>query len=136
MNKKDTTKAKSKIRQLSDLDVSEFLVKRNIKDTKESQKKEQEQEEQERKTEGNKDFDNYILSRSSKKLDELLKNTWRMEEAAEVLNKAKPQEWKFYLRMQKNIVLNYIWGSGSSVPMKLLLTTKFALMFLLQPCQT
>ena len=33
--KKDTIKAKSKIRRLSNLDVSDFLVKYNIKDTTE-----------------------------------------------------------------------------------------------------
>ena len=60
--KKDTTKAKSKIRRLSHLDVSEFLVKYNIKDTTELCSLAQE-----RKKEGKKDLANYVLSRSSKK---------------------------------------------------------------------
>ena len=60
--KKDTIKAKSKIRRLSHLDVSEFLIKCNIKDTTELGSLALE-----RKKEGKKDLANYVLSRSSKK---------------------------------------------------------------------
>ena len=68
--------------------MSEFLVKQNTKDTTEIYALAQE-----RKTEGNKDFVNYVLSRSSKKLDELL----QMEEATEVLDRAKTSRMEILL---------------------------------------
>ena len=69
---------------MSNLDLSELLVKLNIKDTTELYTLAQE-----KKKVGNKDLANYILLQSSKKLDELLQSTWCMEEATEVLDRGK-----------------------------------------------
>ena len=55
--------------------MSEFLVKYNIKHLLA----------QDRKKEGSKN----VLSRSTKKLDEFLQNTWWIKEATEVLDRAK-----------------------------------------------
>ena len=68
---------------MSNLDLSELLVKLNIKDTTElyTWKKE--------KKVGKKDLANYILLQSSKKLDELQQISWCMEEATKVLDMRK-----------------------------------------------
>lgn len=81
--RKDETGSKNKIRRLSNLEVSEFLVKNNVKHTNELFALAKE-----RQSAGNKDLANYVLSRSSKKIDELLENTWRMEGAKEQLERA------------------------------------------------
>ena len=47
----------------------------------------------------------------------------------------KLQEWKFYARLQKKIVLSNVRGCGSIVPLKLLLIATFTRTFLLQPCE-
>ena len=67
--KKNTTKSKSKKRPLSNLDVYEFLIKYTTELYALAKQ---------RKMEGSKTLANYVLSRSSKKIDELLQNTWQI----------------------------------------------------------
>ena len=70
------TEKTEKIRRLSNLDVAEFVVKNNI--TKSNQLFAAAKQ---RKNEGNKDLANYVMSRSAKKLEEILENAWKMEKA-------------------------------------------------------
>lgn len=79
-----STSKPPKVRRLSALDVSEFLVKHNVKTTTElfSIAKTQ-------KNEGNKELANYIMSRATKNLNDLLDNTWKMENSTETLQRQK-----------------------------------------------
>ena len=63
----------TKIRRLSNLEVSEFLVQQNITSQTELFAVANEQ-----KNQGKKDLANFVLSRSSKNLNEVMENTWRM----------------------------------------------------------
>ena len=72
----------SKVRRLTALDVSEFIVKHNIR-----REKELLHAAHQRKKEGERDLAAYIFNRPSRQLLELIANTWRMEEAAEDLER-------------------------------------------------
>jgi hypothetical protein len=66
-----------KFKRLCNIDVSEFIQKHNIKNQTTLLALANEQKE-----EGKKDLAQYVLSRSSKSLDELILQTWRMKDAA------------------------------------------------------
>ena len=73
-----------KMKKLSNIDVSEFIHRHDIRDQTSFLAVANAQQE-----EGKKDLANYALSRSVKSLDELIKQTWRMKEAAAVLHRQK-----------------------------------------------
>lgn len=73
-----------KMKKLSNIDVSEFIHKHNIRNQTTFLAVANAQQE-----EGKKDLANYALSRSKKSLDELIQQTWRMKEAAAVLKRQK-----------------------------------------------
>ena len=75
---------KNKVKRLSNLDVSEFMVANNIQNPKELFAVANE-----RKNEGSKDLANFVLSRSTKSLSELIENTWQMENAKTQLVREK-----------------------------------------------
>ena len=64
----------SKCRRLSNLEVAEFMIKNNIRRSTELYAVANE-----RKAEGDKDLAEFVLSRSSKTLQELIQNTWELE---------------------------------------------------------
>ena len=73
-----------KIRRLSNLEVGEFLIQNNIKrDT------ELFAVANSRKKEGQKDLANFILSKSTKAVNDLIENTWRMHNASAQLEREK-----------------------------------------------
>lgn len=73
-----------KRKKLSNIDVSEFIVKHDIKNQTALLATASEQNE-----EGKKDLAKFVLSRSSKSLDELVQQTWRMREASATLKRQK-----------------------------------------------
>ena len=73
-----------KIKKLSNIDVSEFIQKHDIKDQTSLLAIANTQKEQ-----GKKDLAQYVFSRSSRNIDELIKQTWRMKRAADVLDRQK-----------------------------------------------
>ena len=84
-NTASPAKSKSaKPRRLSNLDVSDFLVKHNIKGDTELFAIAKE-----RKDEGQMDLANFILSKSSKYLNELIEKTWKMQMASENLERKR-----------------------------------------------
>ena len=74
----------NKIRRLSNIEVSEFLIKNNIKRQTELNAVANAQSK-----EGKKDLANFVLSRSTKSLQELMENTWKMESAQAQLTRQK-----------------------------------------------
>ena len=74
--------ANKKVRRLSNLDVSDFLIKHSIKNTTQllSMAKT-------RKDDGQTDLASFVLSRSSKNISELIENTWKMEQAGSELER-------------------------------------------------
>jgi len=72
-----------KPKRLSNLDVSEFMVTQNIKNQTELFAIADEQ-----KKEGKKDLANYVLSRSTKAINDLIENTWRMESASKRMRRS------------------------------------------------
>ena len=78
---------KKKIKKLSNVDVSEFIQQHEIRDQTLLLAFANEQKE-----ESKKDLAQYVLSRSSKNLDGLIKQTWRMKEAAAVLSRHKASQ--------------------------------------------
>ncbi len=76
--KPGSSNAKRVARRLSNFDVSQFLVENSLKTATELFAKAQEQ-----KKAGKYDLANFILSRSSKSLSDLICNTWAMEGAVE-----------------------------------------------------
>ena len=73
-----------KPRRLSNVDVSEFLIKHDIKGGMKlfaAAKK--------RKDEGQKDLTNFILTKSSKVLNDIIQKTWKMQTASECLQREK-----------------------------------------------
>jgi len=81
-----TTVKPPKVRRLSNLDVSEFLVKHNITTDTELYAKAHEQQE-----DGKKDLAQFVLSRNAKSLQNIIATTWKMRSAAEQLaRKEKP----------------------------------------------
>ena len=72
------------MKKLSNIDVSEFIHKHDIRDQTSLLAVANDQQEEEKK-----DLANYALSRSSKSLDELIQQTWRMKEASAVLKRQK-----------------------------------------------
>lgn len=75
-------KEKSKVqRRLSNFDVSEFMVQENVRTDIELFAKAQQQ-----KLAGKTDLANFVLSRSSKVLQDLLENTWKMQESVAKLS--------------------------------------------------
>lgn len=74
----------SKPRRLTHVEVSDFLIKHNImRDT------EMFAIAKERKDEGQMDLANFVLSKSSKVLNELIDKTWKMQKANENLQREK-----------------------------------------------
>ena len=73
-----------KMKKQSNIDVSEFIHKHNIRNQTTFLAVANAQQE-----EGKKDLANYALSRSKKSLDELIQQTWGMKEAAAVLKRQK-----------------------------------------------
>ena len=70
--------------KLSNIDVSEFICKHDKREQTSLFAVANAQHE-----EGKKDLANFALSRSSKSLDELIQQTWRMKEAGAVLKRQK-----------------------------------------------
>ena len=77
-----------KIRKLSNVEVSEFIVKTGIKDETALLGIANEQS-----MEGKKDLANFVLCRSSKSLNELIQQTWKMKEASATLGRKNDAEW-------------------------------------------
>ena len=83
LNKTTTSQEKqkqSKVRRLSNLDVCEFVVENNILTDIELFAKAKEQKET-----GKKELANFLVSCSSKSLQDLLSNAWKMESSAATL---------------------------------------------------
>ena len=74
----------NKIRRLSNLEVSEFLLEHNIKRQTELFAIANQQ-----KKEGKKDLANFVLSRSCKSLNDIMENTWKMHNAENELQREK-----------------------------------------------
>ena len=74
----------NKIRRLSNLEVSEFLLEHNIKRQTELFAIANQQ-----KNEGKKDLANFVLSRSCKSLNDIMENTWKMHNAENELLQEK-----------------------------------------------
>ena len=70
-----------KMKRLTNLDVSEFLIKHNIKSDTALFAKAHEQKEA-----GKKDLAHFVMSRSSKALQNVIQNTWKMHTLSEKLN--------------------------------------------------
>ena len=81
-----------KMKKLSNIDVSEFMHKHDIRDQTSLLAVANDQQE-----EGKKDLANYALSRSSKSLDELIQQTWKMKEASAVLKRQKASRMEIIL---------------------------------------
>ena len=75
---------RSKPRRLTNMEVSDFLVKHNIRRDTELFALAKE-----RKDEGQMDVANFIMSKSSKVLNELIDKTWKMQTANEKLEREK-----------------------------------------------
>ena len=71
-----------KVRWLSNLYVSEFLIKHNIRSDTELFAKAHEQ-----KDAGKKDLAYFVMSRTSKSLQDVIRNTWKMYSSSEKLNR-------------------------------------------------
>lgn len=71
-----------KCKRLSNVDVAEFLVENGIKTEIELFAAANDQ-----KQAGKKDLANFILSRNSKSLGDLIKNTWKMENSKSIMDK-------------------------------------------------
>ena len=82
-NEQDPNSGK-KIRKLSNIEVSEFIVKNNIKNETALLAIADAQS-----VEGKKDLANYVICRSSKSLNELIQQTWKMKEASATLERKK-----------------------------------------------
>ena len=78
----ENNRSVAKIKKLSNIDVSEFITKHEIKDQTSLLAMANEQNEQ-----GKKDLAQYVLSRSSRSLDELLQQTWKMKEASKIIHR-------------------------------------------------
>ena len=74
--------SRKKIRKLSNIEVSEFIVKNGIKDETALLAMANEQS-----LEGKKDLVNYVLCHSSKGLNELIQQTWKMKNASKILER-------------------------------------------------
>ena len=72
----------AKIKKLSNIEVSEFITKHEIKDQTSLLATANEQYEQ-----GKRDLAQFVLSRSSKSLDELVQQTWKMKEASRIIQR-------------------------------------------------
>ncbi len=78
-----STSAK-RMKKLSNLEVSDFIVEKQIKSETELLAIANEQRE-----EGKKDLADFVLSRNSKSLNDLIKQTWKMKEASSTLQREK-----------------------------------------------
>ena len=74
--KKTTKTSKSKVRRLSNFDVSEFMVENNIRTDIELFAAAHKQ-----KSNGKTDLANFVLNRSPKAVQDLIANTWKMQAA-------------------------------------------------------
>ena len=72
------------IKQLTNLDVCKFLTKHNIKSDTALFAKAHEQKEA-----GKKDLAHFLMSRSSKALQDVIQNTWKMHTSSEKLNRQR-----------------------------------------------
>ena len=88
-NNEQQNEQNRKNNRLSNLDASEFLVENNIKSETELFAIANEQ-----KKAGKKDFVNFVLSRSTKALSDLLENTWKMENARKKFFAQNKPAWK------------------------------------------
>ena len=70
-----------KVKRLSNLDVSDFIVKHNIKSDTVLFAKAHEQKEA-----GKKDLAHFVMSRNSKALQDLIQNTWKMQTSSQKLH--------------------------------------------------
>ena len=66
------------MKRLTNLDVSEFLIKHNIKSDTALFAKAHEQKEA-----GKKDLAQFVMSHSSKSLQDVIQNTWKMHTSSE-----------------------------------------------------
>ena len=72
------------MKRLTNLDVSELLIKHNIKSDTALFAKAHEQKEA-----GKKDLAHFVMSRSSKALQDVIQNTWKMHTSSEKLNRQR-----------------------------------------------
>ena len=72
----------AKIKKLSNIEISEFITKHEIKDQTSLLAIANEQNQ-----EGKKDLAQFVLSRSSRSLDELIDQTWKMKEASKIVRR-------------------------------------------------
>ena len=83
-NNKQATTHPAKIRRLSNLEVSEFITRNNIKNEDELYAVAFTQKEQ-----GKKDLANFVVSRSQKSLSDLFESTRRIERANAIVQRAR-----------------------------------------------
>ena len=80
---KQSKKAR-KMKRLTNLDVSEFLIKHNIKSDWALFAKSHEQKEA-----GKKYLAHFVMSRSSKEFQDVIQNTWKKHTSSEKLNRQR-----------------------------------------------
>ena len=80
-----TSKQTSKVRRLSNIEVSEFMVKNDIKAEPQLLAIAKE-----RHAQGEKDLYQFIVNKSSKVLSELIEKTWRIQHAPDLLRRENP----------------------------------------------
>jgi len=78
----EASEGHAKIKRLSNLEVSEFIVSCNIRSDTELFAEAHSQ-----KSAGKKDLASFILSRSPKAINDLIENTWKMETASSTLSR-------------------------------------------------
>ena len=76
-NGQGSSTSTKKLKRLSNLDVSDFIMKYKIKSETALLAVANEQ-----RQEGKKDLANYVLSRNTKSLSDVIKQTWKMKEAS------------------------------------------------------
>jgi hypothetical protein len=81
-SKQNKPTKQKKVRRLTNLDVSEFIVKTEIKNETQLFAKACEQQEA-----GKKDLANFLLNRSPKAVSDLLATTWKMQNARKVIER-------------------------------------------------
>ena len=85
---KEKTGHAKKIQRLSNLEVSDFIVKEEIETETEVLAVANEQ-----RQEGKKDLANFVLSRTSKSLNDLIEQTWKMRKASLTQERQKLPAW-------------------------------------------
>ena len=98
----------AKVQRLSNLEVAEFLVEHNIKNDTQLFAEAHSQ-----KSAGKKDLANFLLCRSSKAINDLIDNTWRMESAQTELDRANVPRMDVLMNCSMQECLNEcngVWG--------------------------